>query len=169
MGTIQNPSCAGSAPEVRPKIQNPKTVIIALTANAFEEDRAVMLSVKCNDFMIKPFQEETIFAKIARYLGVRYIYEEPVAMSSEVEHQNEESRSEHCLEFYLSQMPADWVTHLHQEAVTGSDCQIFQLIEQIPSTHALLRRTLMDWVNDFRFDRVIDLIQEAKNCREGDS
>jgi hypothetical protein len=59
-------------------------------------------------------------------------------------------------------MPAEWVTQLYQEAVTGSDCQIFQLIEQIPSNHALLRQVLMDWVNNFRFDRVLNLIEQAK-------
>ncbi len=69
-------------------------VIIALTANAFEEDRAVILSAGCDDLVIKPFQEDAIFEKIARYLGVRYIYEEPVAISSEVRPQNEESPSD---------------------------------------------------------------------------
>ncbi len=140
-----------------------KTIIIALSANAFEEDRTVVWSSGCDDFIIKPFQEETFFEKIARYLGVRYIYEEPVIISSEVKPQDEESPSEDHLKVYLSQMPAEWLTELYQEAITGSDCHIFQLIEQIPSNYAPLRHTLMDWANNFRFDRVIKLIQQAKN------
>jgi hypothetical protein len=60
-------------------------------------------------------------------------------------------------------MPAEWVTQLYQAAALGSDCEIFQLIEQIPSSYAPLEHTLMAWVNDFRFDRVINLIQQAKN------
>jgi two-component system sensor histidine kinase/response regulator len=139
------------------------TVIIALTANAFEEDRAVILSSGCEDVVIKPFQEEIIFEKIARYLGVRYIYEEPVVMSSKARPQDEQHPSAQSLEVYLSQMPAEWVTQLYQAAALGSDCEIFQLIEQIPSSYAPLEHALMDWVNDFRFDRVINLIQQAKN------
>ncbi len=139
------------------------TVIIALTANAFEEDRAVILSSGCEDIVIKPFQEEIIFEKIARYLGVRYIYEEPVVMNSKARPQDEQHPSAQSLEVYLSQMPAEWVTQLYQAAALGSDCEIFQLIEQIPSSYAPLEHALMAWVNDFRFDRVINLIQQAKN------
>jgi CheY-like chemotaxis protein len=149
-------------------IPNPQsqTIIIALTANAFEEDRAVVLAAGCDDFISKPFQEETIFGKIARYLGVRYIYEEPAQKSSQVEPQAEKNLCDRPLEDYLSKMPAEWVKQLYQEAITGSDCQIFNLIEQIPSNHAPLRHALMDWVKDFDFERVIDLIKQVSNERK---
>jgi CheY-like chemotaxis protein len=51
------------------------TKIITITSNAFEEDRIAILSMGCNDFISKPFQEEMIFTKLAEHLGVRYIYE----------------------------------------------------------------------------------------------
>jgi PAS domain S-box-containing protein len=138
-----------------------KTAIVALTANAFEEDRTVILSVGCDDFAIKPFQEEILFEKIARYLRVHYLYEEPLLANSQIQCQAEEPQSNQCLEVYLGQMPTEWVTQLYQEAITGADCQIFQLIEQIPTSHEPLRHALSDWVNNFRFDRVIDLIQHS--------
>jgi signal transduction histidine kinase/CheY-like chemotaxis protein len=52
------------------------TVIIALTASALEEDKAVILSEGCDDYLRKPFREEDLFDAIARHLGVRYLYEE---------------------------------------------------------------------------------------------
>lgn len=58
------------------------TVIIALTASAFEEEQTIVLSEGCDDFVRKPFQEEAIFEKMAEYLGVRYIYEEQRPLSS---------------------------------------------------------------------------------------
>ena len=52
------------------------TIIIALTASALEEDKAVILSEGCDDYMRKPFHEEDLFDMIAKHLGVRYVYED---------------------------------------------------------------------------------------------
>nr|MDJ0845301.1 PAS domain S-box protein [Crocosphaera sp.] len=40
--------------------QGQETVIIALTASAFEEERNLVLSAGCDDFMRKPFREEVL-------------------------------------------------------------------------------------------------------------
>ncbi|MBD2257914.1 response regulator [Pseudanabaena sp. FACHB-2040] len=50
--------------------------IIALTANAFEEERAAALTAGCDDFLRKPIQEESLFNKMAEHLGVRYAYQD---------------------------------------------------------------------------------------------
>ena len=53
--------------------QNPP-VILALSANAFEEDEVLSLEAGCDDFVSKPFQENVILEKISKYLGVDYVY-----------------------------------------------------------------------------------------------
>ncbi len=51
------------------------TVIVALTASTFEEQRSQILKAGCDDFVRKPFQEHEIFDVVARHLGLRFIYE----------------------------------------------------------------------------------------------
>jgi signal transduction histidine kinase len=51
------------------------TAIIAIIGSAFEVDRSTILSIGCDDFVRKPFQQETVLAKLAQHLGVRYVYE----------------------------------------------------------------------------------------------
>ncbi|MGL6140159.1 MAG: ATP-binding protein, partial [Planktothrix sp.] len=46
------------------------TAIIALTASVLEEEKAIVLSAGCDDFMRKPFKESSIFNMLNKYLGV---------------------------------------------------------------------------------------------------
>lgn len=55
--------------------QGRSTVIIALTATAFEEDRDQILAEGCDDFVRKPFREDEIVDKLAHHLGARFLYE----------------------------------------------------------------------------------------------
>jgi len=52
------------------------TAIIALTASVLEEERAVVVSAGCDDFLRKPFREDDIFKMMEQHLGVRYVYED---------------------------------------------------------------------------------------------
>ena len=50
------------------------TVVVALTASVFEEQRTVVLSAGCDDFVRKPFRDKDIFDVLHRHLGVRFLY-----------------------------------------------------------------------------------------------
>jgi signal transduction histidine kinase/DNA-binding response OmpR family regulator/ligand-binding sensor domain-containing protein/HPt (histidine-containing phosphotransfer) domain-containing protein len=53
----------------------PPVKIIAHSASALSHERSEILASGCDDFVAKPFQEATIFAKMAEHLGARYEYE----------------------------------------------------------------------------------------------
>ncbi|MGL6284836.1 MAG: ATP-binding protein, partial [Microcoleaceae cyanobacterium] len=46
---------------IKSHVKGSATVIIALTASVLEEEKAIVLSAGCDDFMRKPFKESTIF------------------------------------------------------------------------------------------------------------
>jgi signal transduction histidine kinase/ligand-binding sensor domain-containing protein/CheY-like chemotaxis protein len=60
------------------RAEDPNTIIIALTASAFEHEREAILAHGANEFVVKPYAEERIFEVIARHLGVRYAYDKPI-------------------------------------------------------------------------------------------
>ena len=148
------------------------TVIIALTANAFEEDRQLALNVGCDDFVRKPFQESEIFEKMAQYLGVRYRYQEPVLLNDEGIMMNVElgknseihhlSASLGSLKDALDQMPDEWIAKMHTAALCAREKEIGTLIEQISPENAALAEVLAKKVKDFRLDQIIDLTSNEK-------
>jgi two-component system sensor histidine kinase/response regulator len=149
-----------STQSVNPPLHQP-TVIIALTASAFEEQRASILAAGCDDFVRKPFREQVIFEKMAEYLGVQYAYEQKTD-SQGIQEQTSRGDGKNLTSDDLAVMPADWVTQLHQASLEVDADRILQLIEQIPATHLALAEGLTDLVRRFCFDEILELSEE--NC-----
>ncbi|MDZ8225083.1 hybrid sensor histidine kinase/response regulator [Nostoc sp. ChiVER01] len=147
--------------QIKAHLKGQATVIIALTASAFDEERTVILSTGCNDFVRKPFREEVILKKMAKYLGVRYVYEQEAP--KQVQLAESSDLELFSLEKELAKMPSEWIAQLHQAALRTDEKLIFSLIEQIPEESAPLTNALTDWVNNFRIDKVIDLTQPEQN------
>ena len=143
-----------------------ETVIVALTASAFEEDRKTILAAGCNDFMRKPFEAKILFAKIEELLGVRYIYEEPV--DTKLENKNEISGvfSNQSVESQLCQMPLEWVEKIYNAAYECCDDKIFKLIEEMPREFASASQYLTNLAHNFLFDDIIELAKSAVTARQ---
>lgn len=162
---------------IKRQLKGQATVIIALTASALEEEKSIVLSVGCDDFVRKPFREEVLFAKMAEHLGVEYIYEEAQSLERKksVDPGNAVAAELGNASFLSSSfgksavlqasslqvMPADWLLALQEAATIADSDLVLQLTAQIPSEYTPLARALEDLVNDFRFSKIIDLIQQA--------
>lgn len=135
------------------------TIVVALTASAFEEKRGEILAAGSNDFVRKPFQEEVIFEKIAQYIGVRYIYEDlpPLAIASARRRYSVSEKPDSFFLPKLAEMPQTWVKQLYQAASEVNEELVSELIEQIPETSVPLAEALRDLVNDFRMDIIVRL------------
>ncbi|NEQ71330.1 MAG: response regulator, partial [Symploca sp. SIO2D2] len=142
-----------------PTPKQPTTIIIALTASTFEEERAVVLSAGCDDFVRKPFRQEEILEKMAQYLGVCYIYE----INDEVRRmKDEQTTSDFVLKTsHLSAMPTECVSQLY-EAATALDAKLIsQAIEQIPAEYDYLAKAIANLANNFRYDVIISLTEKV--------
>jgi two-component system sensor histidine kinase/response regulator len=145
---------------IRASLNGQATVIIALTASAFEEDRQIILSAGCDDFVRKPFREEELLFKMSQYLGVRYLYQEE-AHQIESRRQNLQEVPNYDIALQIASMPAQWVEQLDYAASQGSDILIFELIKQIPAENSALIIALTDLAESFQFEEVIKLAQSS--------
>ncbi len=129
-----------------------KTIIIALTASAFEEQRDQIFSAGCDDFVRKPFTEDLFFEKMARHLGVKYLYESDLLPVDSVK-----TVAKSSLERDLSFLSQEWLTQLHQAAIAVDAEKIEQLISHILPTHRSIAKALLHLTHRYDFDTIIEL------------
>ena len=141
---------------IKAQAKGRQTVIIALTASAFEEERVVVLSAGCDDFMRKPFKEIELIAKIGQCLDINYLYEETVEATTSQQALLEELTPES-----LTVMPEEWRSQLYQAAAQVDNQEIFKLLSEIPDEYESLAKGLENLAEQFRCDKIIDLAQSS--------
>jgi PAS domain S-box-containing protein len=134
-------------------------IIIALTANAFEKQKQIMLNAGCEDFIKKPFREDLILQKIARYLGVEYIYQDSndLLVNQNPNNTFKNFRQEDISSLLLNMSP-ELIRQLNLAAAQGSDDLILELLEQIPLEYTVVKDYLKDLANNFQFETIMQLI-----------
>ncbi|MGL6138518.1 MAG: ATP-binding response regulator, partial [Planktothrix sp.] len=131
------------------------TVIIAVTATVLEDQKAQVLAMGCDDFITKPFREFHIFEMMKRYLGLEYIYAEPVPKLFKppnfiLTHES------------FNEMPSAWVDELYQASMDLDYDLVLDLIQEIPSEQGHLSQALTDFVSNYKVDQIFNIIQEIK-------
>ena len=138
----------------------PDPIIIALTASAFAESRAEVLSIGCNDFMHKPFPELTLFETIAKYLKIDYIYQEINcdAQANKIA-DNYEAPNLETIRQKLLQVEKNTLEQLYQASLCLDQEQTTKIIAKI----ATQDRVIGDWLNhlleDFKFENIIEQLE----------
>lgn len=134
------------------------TIVVALTASAFEEDRVEILARGCDDFVRKPFRESEIFDKLDKHLGVRFVYEDSVKQALSKDPDTQRIRT---LKSLVQDAPAEWIAALHQAAAQADADLVLELVAQILPGHDLLAEGMTALVNNFRFDTIMALTKKA--------
>jgi CheY-like chemotaxis protein len=132
-------------------VSNSPTRILALTASAFEDERAGILEAGCDDFVCKPVTETILFEKLAEHLQVEYQYALPPEPSALPQKSYSLSPTD------LRDMPTDWIAQVHRAARIADEEVILNLLEKIPDQQTHLSTTLRQLVEQLRLDILIEL------------
>jgi signal transduction histidine kinase/CheY-like chemotaxis protein len=147
-----------AAQTIKSHLRGQATIIIALTASVFEEERSLVLSAGCDDFVRKPFTIEVIFEKMADYLGVRYLYED---ISSSEFNSLPPTSNEQLSAQSLTVMDKDWCDRLQQAAAQLDERLLAGLIAEIPQESAFMAQELQAYIDNFDFEVIVNLAREA--------
>jgi len=132
----------------------PKPIIIDDSASVFEEEKRHALASGFDDFVMKPYRETTIFAKLEQFLGLKFIYETDSSQTATA------SPTPPALtQADLQVLPKDWLREFHRAAISLNNRKMNQLISQISENHRELATTLQRMVKQVQIEPLIALIE----------
>jgi signal transduction histidine kinase len=144
-----------AAHQIKSSLEGQATVIIALSASSFEDDRIPILSAGYDDFIRKPFREGEIYDKLSHHLGVKFVYGDhsPAMVSSPVE--------ENITADDLRNLPEMWQAELYQAVLALDLTAIIQAIEVIRPQHPQIATYLTKLANKFQYDKIQNLLEKT--------
>ncbi len=141
------------------------TVIVALTASGLEEDRVVILSEGCDDYIRKPFYEEDIYRALSTHLGVRFTYSEAARDGQQPGEDGGRPAFPGDLPAQLAQIPASQMVELERATRLGDLEAIAASVAQIREIDAMLAGALAAWANNFEHERILHLVRQAQEAK----
>jgi PAS domain S-box-containing protein len=143
-----------------------ETVIIAVTASAFEEQRAGILMIGCDDFVRKPFRAADIFAMLHHHLGVQFVHAEPeTAADGQMGGARGDGvggASAGAAAVSLAAVPPDLLAELERAAILGSLDLLYLFVEQVRLYDPAAANRLAKLVEHFEYVHILALIEQAR-------
>lgn len=141
------------------KEEMPGTIVVALTAHAFEEEKEVVLAAGCDDFVRKPYQSREIFDVMARHLGLRYQYAKtPVSDDT-----HGETPAEPSIDPERGGMiPQEMKARLRSALEARDRSRILMVISQIMERNQFFGRKLQGLAQTFDYDEILSHLEENR-------
>jgi CheY-like chemotaxis protein len=154
-----NPRVGESDSGIRNPDSGPHCKIIALTASAFEHERESILSGGADDFVTKPFREETLFEKIAQHLGCRFRYDEASEPEAVVGSDGELGGL--SLERVAALSDAQQQA-LYDALASGDFEAAAEVAQQIGTQDEPIGVALLSSIRGFKIDELLSLLEAAR-------
>ncbi len=132
--------------------QGQQTVIVILTANAFDEDRAAVLALGGDAFIRKPVRESQIILALQTHLGVQF-ETMPVSASADELEKLSQSNSQDA-----ASLPENWQEKMRQAVIAADVIEMQSLIKEIEETSPTLSKKLAQLVYNFDYERITTVI-----------
>ncbi len=133
-------------------------VIIALSASAFEEEKAACLAAGCDGFVHKPAQVDDIFENIAQHLGVRYLYDN----SNQTSHDNQERRPLADIVADIQSLAPATLRELREALERAEPPEVEKALQSIKSQNIRLAQDLELYAKNFAYGEMLEAISRAR-------
>jgi CheY-like chemotaxis protein len=133
----------------------PHLAIIAVTASVLEDKRAVVMSIGCDDIVIKPFNENDIVEMVQKHLNVKFLY---AADEIPAENANLKKDKLRLTPSDFDALPKEMVMKFKTSVEALEIDMAINVIEEIREQNQPLADALQKLVEEYRFDTLQKLL-----------
>jgi CheY-like chemotaxis protein len=127
-------------------------VIIAVTAHAFTEERQEMLDSGCNDFLAKPFREDTLLGLIEKHLHLRVVHAAAAVPVSEADQRR-------ILAAALGAVPMPVRKHLLRLVLEGQRDDLAEWAAGKEGLDGQARQIMAELMDTCRLDILLEILE----------
>ncbi|MCP4695600.1 MAG: transporter substrate-binding domain-containing protein [Gammaproteobacteria bacterium] len=149
-----------AAKQIKSAPDGKKTVVIALAASAFEQQKKAALAAGCDDFVRKPFREDEIFKCMAKHLNIQYLYEK--IHSEPMRSQTKTALEQSSIPSALAALPGDLLDELGQALKELDVDAVASAIQHIGGQDTALAKALMPYADDFQYEQLAHFLESKK-------
>jgi CheY-like chemotaxis protein len=141
---------------IKASVRGHATVIIALTASAFETDRTLILSEGCDDFLRKPFIEEEIYEKLEHHLGVTFLTADAGDARG-----GAAPEAPPLTPGLLAEIAEDWRAGFRKATVEADYSRLQRLLDELRPLHPGAAAALEPLVHAFEYEKILAALGEG--------
>ena len=125
------------------------TIIVALTAHALENQQDEILQSGFDDFMRKPFNEYEIFNMLSKHLGVKYIYNDAIAIESDT-----------IDKLRIDKIDEKLLNELKEAVLLLDNDSVLKVIKKIEKNSLEISIFLKKLAKNYNYESILNLIGE---------
>ncbi|MEA3352803.1 MAG: ATP-binding protein [Campylobacterota bacterium] len=141
-----------------------KTIIVALTASAFHEERKKMIDAGMDDFLAKPYRQNQIYDMMKKHLNLNYIYKE----FEKKEIKDIPKYTDDELKKMIEKLDSELLKELYKNVILLDSESIKPTLDKINNIDKELSRVLGLIIENYDFGRIIKLLQTIKEGQDGE-
>lgn len=138
-----------------------RTIIIALTASAFTEERILAMEVGCDEFVHKPIEVSKIMTYIAKFFGNQYHLSETRQEVESISPDVDKIANQ------LAEMPLKWRSALADAVMTLNEPEMNSLIEEISPQASELAIALRQCAENFDYESIWEMLEVQPDLNLG--
>lgn len=135
----------------------PPPAIVGMSASTLSEEKSAAFAVGCDDLIAPPIQLSTLLNKIAQHLYIPYLDAENINPSPALKPPSDRA----IIHSFLS-MPVEWKSALEQATLGLDYSELLDLLARIPPEHASLAAQLQTAIDNFDYEGILQLIEQAR-------